>query len=137
MVDKVQLITEPRAPTPAQPAAPSRTTTSGPGFDAVLREKLGEGTEVRFSAHAQGRLRSRNIELSSGQMERLNAAAAKAAEKGARETLLLMDNLGFIVSVPNRTVVTAVEPNEGQDAVFTNIDSTVIVGGAQASGVVA
>jgi len=120
MVDKVQPITEPRAPSPTQPAAPSRTTTSGPGFDAVLREKLGKGTEVRFSAHALRRLDSRRIQITPVEKIIIEQGVQKAAEKGAQESLLLTDRFALVVSVKNRTVITVAHNDELNDGVFTN-----------------
>lgn len=37
-----------------------------------------------------------------------------------------MDQLAFIVNVPNQTVVTALDQNESNEKVFTNIDGAVI-----------
>ena len=54
-------------------------------------------------------------------------AVNKAAAKGARQSLLVMDNQAFIVSVTNRTVITALDGSSMKENVFTNIDSAVIV----------
>jgi len=94
------------------------------GFKRVLDKELGK---LKFSAHAQERIESRNIRLSAADMLRLENATSLAAAKGAREALLVLDDLGFIVSVENRTVITAVERSQMKGNVFTNIDSTVIV----------
>ena len=51
----------------------------------------------------------------------------KASEKGIKESLVLMDSLAFIVNVPNKTVVTAMDQGESGDNIFTNIDGAVIV----------
>jgi len=52
---------------------------------------------------------------------------SKAAAKGARESLILLDDKAFVVSVRNRTVITAVDGEHLKENVFTNIDSAVIV----------
>ena len=54
------------------------------------------------------------------------AAVDRAAAKGARESLVLVDDTAFVVSVRNRTVITAVDRARMRDQVFTNIDSAVI-----------
>lgn len=82
--------------------------------------------EVRFSAHAQTRLQSRRIALDEAQMGRLQGAVQKAASKGSRDALVLMDDLAMVVSVTNRTVVTVVDRENLKQNVFTNIDSAVI-----------
>jgi len=92
-------------------------------FDALLRKEMGG---VRFSAHAEQRLKSSRIVLTPEQMERLSGAVSKAEAKGARESLILLDDLALVVSVRNRTVITAIGPDRLKENVFTNIDSAVI-----------
>jgi flagellar operon protein len=128
MVEKVQFVTQPKGLTPTQPKVPSRTTTSGPGFDAVLREKLADSTGVKFSAHAMRRLDSRNIQITSAERTIIEQGVQKAADKGAKESLLLTDRFALVVSVRNRTVITVAHNDELNDGVFTNIDSAVICG---------
>ncbi len=83
--------------------------------------------EIRFSKHASERLTDRNIELSDGQLERLTAGTHKAGEKGINDSLVIMDELAFIVNVKNNTVITAMDSSEADESVFTNIDGAVIV----------
>lgn len=102
-----------------------RTDTTVGGFEQVLNQAIGG---VKFSQHATQRLQTRNINLTSAQMNQLNSAVEKAAQKGARESLILMNNdLALVVSVTNRTVITAMDGANIKDNVFTNIDSAVIV----------
>ena len=82
---------------------------------------------LRFSKHAVNRLSDRNIQLSEEQMQRLNRGKAEAGEKGIKESLILVDQLAFIVNVPNNMVVTAMDQTENKSNVFTNIDGAVIV----------
>ena len=117
---------------PIQPIKPQsiRPRTTGPqpaggGFEQVLSQELGA---VKISQHAAQRMQSRNINLSQTQLSQLKNAVDKAAQKGARESLILMNNdLAFVVSVTNRTVITAMDGSSIRDNVFTNIDSAVIV----------
>lgn len=106
-------------------------TQNGLSFQDILKEKqsgtVTEASDLRFSKHAAGRLADRNIELTSGQMERLSDGARKAGEKGIQESLVVLDGLAFIVNIPNKTVVTAMEQAETQDNVFTNIDGAVFM----------
>jgi flagellar operon protein len=57
---------------------------------------------------------------------KLEKAVAGAASKGSRDSLILMKNLAFIVNIPNRTVITAMDGENMKENVFTNIDSAVI-----------
>lgn len=93
-------------------------------FRQILDQKQTEIGELRFSKHASERLASRNIELTEEQRERLSGGVEKASRKGIRDSLVMVDNMAFIVNVTNRTVVTAV--GEGDDRIFTNIDGAII-----------
>lgn len=97
--------------------------TQGSNFAEVLKSKV-EG--LKFSAHAASRIKSRNIEMTPEIMDKLEKAVSGAAGKGSRDSLVLMKDLAFIVNIPNKTVVTAMDGDSIRDNVFTNIDSTVI-----------
>jgi flagellar operon protein len=95
-------------------------------FHEILKDKqTGIATELKFSKHANERLASRNIDLTDDQYRRLENGAQKAYEKGIKESLVMVDNLAFIVNIKNNTVITAV--NEGEEKIFTNIDGAVII----------
>lgn len=101
-------------------------------FEEVLRQTKGtrhaeDFTSLKFSKHAAMRLADRNINLSSEQSKRLETGVEKAGEKGIHESLVLLDSLAFIVNVPNKMVVTAMEQNEAGKNIFTNIDGAVII----------
>ena len=92
--------------------------------DILEKQQVSESGTLKFSKHANDRLASRNIDLSNEQLERLENGARKAQEKGIYESLVMVDNIAFIVNIKNKTVVTAV--NDSDDKVFTNIDGAVI-----------
>ena len=95
-------------------------------FAEIFEQKKAEGnSELRFSKHASERLISRNIDLSESQKERLQSAVKAAEAKGIKESLVMMDNLAFIINVKNNTVVTAV--TGGEERIFSNIDGAVVV----------
>ncbi len=104
----------------------TKVKAQGESFADILNRVSG-ADEVKFSKHAAGRLSTRNIELSDTQKERLNEGTKRAEEKGISESLVLVDELAFIVNVPSKTVVTAMDRNETQSNVFTNIDGAVII----------
>jgi flagellar operon protein len=115
-------------PTPmdiaAQQAQKPRTEPlKGPAFGDVLAEK---SAQVQFSGHAIQRVRRRGIEVDTATLARLQNGVDRAAGKGARESVVFVDSTAFVVSVRNRTVITAVDREHMKDHVFTNIDSAVI-----------
>lgn len=90
-------------------------------FQEILNKK------IKISQHAKMRMDSRNINLDKEQLEKLNKAVDKAAQKGVKESLIIMDKQAFIVSVKNRTLITAVDESNMKENVFTNIDGAVIM----------
>ena len=97
-------------------------------FEDVLRQTALEGeTGLKFSKHASMRLNERDIILTQNQSTRLENGVDAASKKGINDSLVLVDNLAFIVNVPNKTVVTAMDQTETNSNVFTNIDGAVIM----------
>lgn len=92
-------------------------------FAEILQDEVGK---LKFSAHAQSRITSRDMNLSDDDMKRLEHAVNKADDKGAKDSLVLLRDMAFIVSVRNRTVITALKGEQAQDNVFTNIDSAIV-----------
>lgn len=125
MTDKI-FFPQPLIPLQPKTEQPKTKVQEGQkvSFEQVLQQQIGE---VKFSNHARQRLVSRNINLSVQELNKLNTAIDKAAQKGARESLILMDNLALVVSVKNKTVITAVDGGSLKENVFTNIDSAVII----------
>jgi len=109
----------------SQVAAPVRAKTIDPadrvGFSELLENRL------KLSGHAQTRLQSRDIELDGAAWKRVLDGVDKAEAKGAKESLVLVDDVALVVSVKNRTVITAVDRQHLKENVFTNIDSAVVV----------
>ena len=101
----------------------------GLSFQQVLEQvnRNENRSNVTFSKHANERLASRNINLSEEQLSRLNKGVMQAKEKSINESLVMMDNIVFIVNIKNNTVVTAMDQKSNDSNVFTNIDGAVIV----------
>lgn len=100
----------------------------GQSFSEILNSKsVSQGSDVRFSKHAAGRLATRSISLDDSQVARIADGMQRAGEKGIKDSLVIMDKLAFIVNVPSKTVVTALDQTESKDNIFTNIDGAVIV----------
>lgn len=111
------------APATAGRVAHAPGPLAGPAFDELLRRQAGA---LRFSSHALERLQRRGIALSSAQLARLEAGVKRLSAKGGRESVVLLDDAAFVVSVRNLVVITAVLPDRMRDQVFTNIDSAAI-----------
>lgn len=114
-----------------KPQSLKQTSIPQVSFEEVLRQKQSqtvmESSELKFSKHAASRLNDRNIFLTDAQNIRLENGVKQASEKGITESLVLVDSLAFIVNVPNKTVVTALDQTEANSNIFTNIDGAVII----------
>jgi flagellar operon protein len=70
-------------------------------------------------------MQSREISLNSDNVNRLSSAIDKAEKRGGKSSLVMVDDLAFIVNIQSRTVVTALDKNQRGEGVFTQIDSVV------------
>jgi flagellar operon protein len=111
---------------PVRPQAPKANGTKV-DFKSTLDSVVKKENRVQFSAHAKARLHSRGVDLSQEKLDALSDAIDKAEAKGARESLVLSDDAAYVVSVTNRTVITAFDRDNLRDGVFTSIDSAVIL----------
>jgi len=122
----------PTAAPVAAPAGPgalgSKTRPAGPAGPsfAEVMQKTAAPQPLRFSRHALERVQRRGIELDPTTLNRLHDGVGRAAGKGSRDSVVLVDGTAFVVSVASRTVVTAVGAEHMREHVFTNIDSAVI-----------
>jgi len=124
-VDKLLLSQQVQPVSPVtKPGGKPVQKTGSSAFDKVLASQT---EEIKFSSHAQQRMRSRNINFGPQEMSQLQNAVQKAREKGARESLILMGDMALVVSIRNNTVITAMDGQSIKENVFTNIDSAVVL----------
>ena len=109
----------------------SKPAVGGPSFADFLTQTQ----QLRFSNHAQKRLDTRQITLSDDGLKRLTSAVEKAEKRGGKESLVMVDDLAFIVNVKDRLVVTAIDAQSRGDGVFTQIDSVVFADPAKPGAV--
>ncbi len=81
---------------------------------------------VKISSHAQKRIQSREITVDETTLKTLDQVLALGTEKGSRSTLVMAKNQAFILSIKDRTLVTALKKEEMDQYYFTNIDSVFI-----------
>jgi flagellar operon protein len=104
--------------------APDRSKQASE-FKKELSISFGKLESLKFSNHALGRLADREVVLTPDRAERLVKAVDAVEQKGAKESLVLLDELAFVVSVKNRTVITACPMGGLKEGVFTKIDSAI------------
>lgn len=108
-------------------AVQKNKNSDSPSFKEILGEKMDGENKLSFSKHAQKRINSRAIPVSRTELAKLSTGVEKARNKGARDSLVMVNDVAYIVSVENNTVVTAVDEASMDDNVFTNIDSAVFM----------
>ena len=124
MADRIFLNTQPLLPIQQDSGGtPRKTRQQAASFREVLAAAQ---NEVTFSRHAQSRLEERGIRLGEGELKKLDTAVDALAQKGARESLVYLGGAALVVSVPHRTVITAMDGTE-QEKIITNIDSAAIL----------
>jgi flagellar operon protein len=118
MPESVQRVSAVNSATSSQPVSPVASKPQP--------QRTQSTAGLTFSKHLNERINRRSIDLSPEKLDRLSQAVDKVAEKGSRESVVLLDNLALLVSVSNRTVLTAIETGKMKNGVFTNIDSVVV-----------
>lgn len=92
-----------------------------------FEEVLNSEKKLKFSAHAQKRMESRNITINSDEMKKIEESVAKLRNKGCQDSVILSQDRAYVISIKNNTVVTIVDEGSLKDSVFTNIDSMTLV----------
>jgi flagellar operon protein len=110
------------SPTPSSGAPPGQ---AGSDFGEALKAAASERS-FQISGHAQKRVDQRQISLDGDQLDRLQKAMDTLSARGSRQSLVMLDQVAYVVHVPSHTVITAVQPDQSKERVFTQIDSVII-----------
>jgi len=96
-------------------------------FNKILDKQIKKEECFTISSHAAQRLNSRNINFDDADMKKINEGINMADSKGAKQSLILYKDMALITSIKNRTVITAMDKNQSQTSIITNIDSVVMI----------
>jgi flagellar operon protein len=96
-------------------------------FNKILDKQINKEDCFTISSHAAQRLRIRNVEFNDDDMKKINKGINMADSKGAKQSLILYKDMALITSIKNRTVITALDKNQSEGNVITNIDSVVMI----------
>ncbi|EYE88801.1 flagellar biosynthesis protein [Fervidicella metallireducens AeB] len=103
-----------------------RRIQSSIDFNKIL-EDVSNASSLKVSSHAMERMRERNITLDTKDIENLSSAVKSIKEKGGKEALIFYNNVAFITSIKNNTIITAVDSSNLKNNIFTKIDSAIIL----------
>lgn len=92
-------------------------------FQSVLKQV----TELKISKHAKQRMVERNIQINDEKWQQIHHKVFEAKQKGVTDALVVVDNATLIVSAKNNTVVTALNKDEANNKIFTNINGTILL----------
>jgi len=109
------------------PAGTRPQSSSPASFADALRKAQQEQTPIKISAHAQQRMVQRNISMQPEELQALEQAVTALHKRGGKEALILREDAAFVVNIPNKTVVTAIDRTELRDRIFTQIDSAILI----------
>lgn len=111
-----------------QRSTPHQATDAKRSFlEELKRARQQQDSDLRVSKHAQKRIEQREIPFGAADRQSVHEAMLRLSEKGARDAVLMNSDAAFVVNVPERTVVTAMDRQEMQGRVFTNIDSALLL----------
>ncbi len=96
-------------------------------FKEIFNKKIKKQEKIKFSKHAKQRISSRNIKLGEEEFNKLIDGLKKVEDKGSKDSLIMVDEVAYVVSVENKTVITAIDDKNVKENVFTNIDSAVFM----------
>lgn len=128
MVNKINPIPIGQVTNNEQVAASSASTSKQTGFKDLLLKKLDKSEQpLKFSKHALERMERREIKFTDEQLKKINDFIDKAAQKGAKESVFVMDGQAMVISIDNRTVITCMDTQDAQENIFTNVDSVAFL----------
>ncbi len=122
MANVINGINVPFVPVVKQEHPAGKLSKNKNSFESLFNKEI---EKLKFSNHANKRIETRELKLTETDINKLRNAVKKAEAKGAKDSLVMMNNTAFIVNIPNRTVITALDVNKSSENIFTNIDSVV------------
>ena len=120
---RMQQITSAQA-MPVNPKQAGKTSVKATkDFSEVLQAQQAP----KISKHAELRMKERAIKVDDEKWQEISSKMQEAKSKGITDSLILTDKAAFVVSIKNNTVVTAMNRDEADNQVFTNINGTIVM----------
>lgn len=94
---------------------------------ADFKDVLTAKQQLKVSKHAEKRLLERNITINDTEWQQINEKVTEAKLKGVTNSVVITKDATLIVSNKNNTVVTALNNDEAQNKIFTNINGMILL----------
>ncbi|QTL98755.1 flagellar protein [Iocasia frigidifontis] len=95
--------------------------------EKLFIDQLNEVSVLKFSKNALHSLSISDSGLSVRDLQQLQLGFEKAANKGSEVSLIIVNNIAYIVSIKNSTVITALSDYGTKKKVVNEIDSIVFM----------
>lgn len=103
------------------------TGMKAPKETIEFKHVLSTVKDVNISKHAKQRLSERNIQMDAEKWSMIGDKMAEAKQKGVTDAVVILDDITFVVSTKNNTIITAMTQEETTDQIFTNINGTIVL----------
>ncbi|KSU62518.1 hypothetical protein AS034_10395 [[Bacillus] enclensis] len=114
-------------PTTIMPRTAQSDLRGNTAFSAELDKVLTRSPGLQISKHAKSRMEQRGISITPPQWEKIAEKVNEAKSKGVHDSLVLLKDAALIVSAKNETVITALDRQEANSQIFTNINGTILM----------
>ncbi|MBU9720324.1 flagellar protein [Bacillus alkalicola] len=96
-------------------------------FQSVFQKTVAVSESIKVSKHAEMRLNERGINITPETWKQIQEKVNEASHKGICDSLVVTENAALVVSVKNNTVITAMDREEAQSQLFTNINGAILM----------
>ncbi|MCP3761997.1 flagellar protein [Domibacillus sp. A3M-37] len=113
---------------PIMPPAKKETSQSvSTSFNETLKTISTLSESLTISKHAAQRLNERGIQINENEWNLIGQKLSEAKSKGVTDSLVVLKDAALVASAKNNTIITAMNREEANTHIFTNINGTILM----------